>query len=88
MKIVLFLFFVSNTIASSHIHHHDSEHDHECEVCVIVNNFHSADVPPSAVVIASAAYSFYEVPLEHNYFFKHTLKGYYSTAPPSYLFYL
>jgi hypothetical protein len=87
IKIFLFLFLASNTVAASHIHHDDPDHGQECEICLIVNNFHSADVPHSAVDISMIAYGFDETALQHDHVLKLTLKGYYSTAPPVSSFY-
>lgn len=87
MKIFLLLFLVSNTVAASHIHHDDPDHGQECEICVIVNHFHSADVPHSAADIVLIAYGFDEITLQHDDLVKLALKGYCSTAPPSSSFY-
>jgi hypothetical protein len=82
IKIFILLFLASYTFAASHIHHDNPDHEHECEICIIVNHFHSADIPHTPVYLSLVQYSFDEISLQSDYFFKLTHKGYYSTAPP------
>lgn len=82
IKILLLLFLASSTLTASHIHHDDVDHDEGCEVCVVINNFHSGDIPHSAVEILSLEYSYDEITQYANYPLKHLPLGYCSTAPP------
>ncbi|WP_415406174.1 hypothetical protein ACLHDG_10435 [Sulfurovum sp. CS9] len=60
------------------------DHEDGCEVCVVVNNFHSADIPNSVIDIHSLEYAHDEIKLHHTSPVTHICKGFYSTAPPSY----
>ena len=82
IKILLFLFLVSSSLSASHIHHDDADHEAECEVCIVLNNFHSADLPSSTVTIPELGHFFDAIMLPENYRLTHHSKGYYSTAPP------
>jgi len=66
------------------MHHECDEHADACDICVLVNNFHSADIPHSTIDIASVEWYFDDIVPHENYPLKHTLKGFHSTAPPSY----
>ena len=66
------------------MHHDDLDHEDGCDVCVVVNNFHSADIPHSTIDIPSVEYVYAEIKLHHISPVTHIYKGFYSTAPPSY----
>ena len=66
-----------------HIHHDCEDHSDACEVCVIVKNFHSADIPHLTIDIPSVEWHVDDIVLYENYLLKHTHKGFCSTAPPS-----
>ena len=83
IKILLFLFLVSSTLSAVHIHH-DDDHEEGCEVCVVINNFQSGDIPDSTVEIASLECSFDEIVQYESNVSKHLPLGYHSTAPPSF----
>ena len=83
IKTLLFLFLVSSSLSASHIHHDDADHEAECEVCIVINNFYSGDTPKSTVEIASLECTFDEIVQYESYALKHLPLGYYSTAPPS-----
>ena len=84
LKTLLLLFLGTSYLTATHIHHDDLDHEEGCEVCVMVNNFHSADIPHATIDIASVEWYFDDIVLYENYPVKHTPKGFYSTAPPSY----
>ncbi len=65
------------------MHHECDEHSDTCEVCIVVNNFHSADLPNSTIEIPSVEYTHDEIKLHHISPVTHIYKGFYSTAPPS-----
>ena len=58
----------------------------KCEVCIVLKNFQSADIPLLAIEISSL--DFYFTPISPNDYNITTYlnKGYYSTAPPRYSF--
>jgi len=63
--------------------HHDCEdHSDACEVCVIVKNFHSADIPYAPIIIPPFEYAHDEIRGHHISPVTHISKGFYSTAPP------
>ncbi len=81
-KIVIFLFLSTSYLSAIHIHHDSDKHKNKCEVCIVINNFLSADIPNNNI---------YSIVFEHNYFYEKILKesniiyinkGYFSTAPP------
>ncbi|MBT8349357.1 MAG: hypothetical protein HKP62_07935 [Sulfurovum sp.] len=83
IKILLLLFLSTSYLSASHIHHDDVDHEEGCEVCVVINNFHSGDIPHSTVEILSIGYSYDEISQYDNYQLGHLPLGYYSTAPPA-----
>ncbi len=83
IKILILLFLGTSYLTASHIHHDDVDHDEGCEVCVVINNFHSGDIPHSTVEIPSVEYSYDEIAQYDNYPLKHLPLGYCSTAPPA-----
>ena len=66
------------------MHHECDEHADACEVCIVVNNFHSADIPDSTIDIPLVEYAYDEIRLHHISPVTHVRKGFCSTAPPSY----
>jgi hypothetical protein len=69
-----------------HIHDLHTDKADECQVCIVVKNFQSADVGSLTIEVASLDFYFtalvpnpYEVIVNLD-------KGYYSTAPPRYSF--
>jgi len=66
------------------MHHECDEHADACEVCVIVNNFHSADIPDSQIHIAFLEYTYFSYAHFNATIPYKIQKGFYSTAPPSY----
>jgi len=66
------------------MHHECEDHADACEVCVIVKNFHSADMPDAHITISSFEYTHDEIRLHHVSPVTHIYKGFYSTAPPLY----
>ncbi|MEA1952887.1 MAG: hypothetical protein U9O24_00655 [Campylobacterota bacterium] len=81
-QIVLLLFLGSSYITVTHIHHHDSNHHDDCEVCILISNFHSADISLSCIVIPFIEFSYEKVKHYQSFFIRKISKGFNSTAPP------
>ena len=66
--------------------HHDHEsHSDTCEVCVVVKNFNSSDIPKFGIELSTFT-NLYEINyLLYHYIDTTVLKGYHSTAPPLFL---
>jgi len=58
----------------------------ECQVCIVVKNFQSADVPSLAIEVASLDFYFTALVPKPFDVIVYLDKGYYSTAPPRYSF--
>ncbi len=83
LKTLLFLFLGTSYLSATHIHHDELDHKDGCEVCVVVNNFHSADIPNATMDIPLVEYAYDEIRLCYISPVTHIYKGFYSTAPPS-----
>ncbi len=81
---LLLLFLVTSYLTATHIHHDDKSHEDGCEVCIVIHNFHSADIPNSTINIPFIPYIYDEIKIYHSSPVTYINKGYYSTAPPSY----
>lgn len=80
---LLFFFYLSSSYVSAvHIHHDGEDHSDTCEVCVIVKNFHNANMPDIAIVIPFLEYTFNEKKYHHLSSVTPVCKGFCSTAPP------
>jgi len=66
------------------MHNNDLGHEDGCDICVVVHNFHSADIPPATIELPLVECHFCPIVLHDNYPPKHSDKGFYSTAPPAY----
>ncbi len=82
LKTLLLLFLGTSYLTATHIHHDDLDHEDGCEVCIVVKNFHSADIPHSDIDISLVEYTYDEIKLYHISPVTDICKGFYSTAPP------
>ncbi len=64
------------------MHHECEDHTDTCEMCVIVKNFHSADIPDAHITISPFEYAHNDIELHYITPVTHIYKGFYSTAPP------
>lgn len=65
-----------------HIHLDELHHVDDCEICVIIQNFNSADIPALQIEIASLEYTHCKCFYVNAYIPYKIQKGFHSTAPP------
>ncbi len=82
-KIIIFLFLGTSYLSAVHVHHEHDEHSNVCEVCIVVNNFQSADTPNNSVYITLFKQNYFYLKIAKISNISYINKGYYSTAPPS-----
>jgi len=84
LSIILFLFLSSSYASATHIHDYDSNHQDNCDICIVINSLHSGDLSSISVTIDSIEYAYENIRFYQHLFIQQILKGFNSTAPPSF----
>jgi len=84
LSTLLFLFLSSSYVSATHMHSTDSHHQDNCDICVIINNFHSGDISLLSFVIDAIEYNYECIQLNESFYIYQIFKGFNSTAPPSF----
>jgi len=82
IKILFFFYLSSSYLSAVHMHHACEDHSDTCKVCIMVKNFHSADIPDTHITISTLACTHDEIKLHYTSPITYICKGFYSTAPP------
>lgn len=82
LKILFFIYLTSAYLNATHMHIDELEHDHECEVCLLVKHFQSSDIPkPDLQLPALESYKLELKPTQHYHLTPMSI-GFNATAPP------
>ena len=82
MRMLILFYLLSSFLSATHIHYDNDAVNDECQICIVVNNFNSADIPETHT-LASITFTIRAIVNDEIHIFSTTIyRGFYSQAPP------